>query len=286
MKIIISNINSFDEWKDRTKDSQYLRPIFLLHEYLKKNISDELLGFYIHGSLASLDYIKGYSDFDAVMIINDEISSRTLKNKLRRINNFPYLIDILQHHGITILKSSELLRYNRIDFPFFLFEKTLALGNSKLRLEIETAGIDYKQAFEDFYKFFRGNFNGKNRSPLELKAFLSIIQLFPAIYLQAKNNKFIGKKESFEEARKDFKKEWGVIDIASKVRNEWNYSPIFPDIIQNILLEIPNLERVMWFLGKFVLPVPRRIRIMLGDNYSQRSFELIELMRNNLQKNE
>jgi hypothetical protein len=280
----IYSINSFDKWKAEAKDSPYLRPVFLLHEYLKNNISDELLGFYIHGSLATLDYIKGYSDLDAVMIINDEISDnkkKVLEKQIKIINRFPYLIDVLQHHKITILHSSELLKYDRTDFPPVLFESSVALGNSRLTLEIGAAEVDYKKAFLDFYNSFRNNFSKENRSSLDLKAFLSFLQLFPAIYLQAKNNEFIGKKESFHEAEKYFKEEWEIINVASNIRREWNYSPIFSPFVQNVLLRIPRLERIMWFFGK-LMPVPARIKKILGEGFKEKSFKLIELMKNKL----
>ena len=45
-------------------DLEYLKPLKELKEYANSNLKQYLSGFYLHGSLATKDYIKGWSDVD------------------------------------------------------------------------------------------------------------------------------------------------------------------------------------------------------------------------------
>lgn len=284
MKITITNIIQFDVWQKKVKDRQYLRPVFLLNDYLKKIISDELVGFYLHGSLASLDYVSGYSDFDAIAILNNK--SPRLGKVIKKINRFPYLIDILQHHPVSLIKKTEMLDYQRNDLPVHLLEGAVALGKSPLELTFEIKDFDFQTTFDEFYEYFKNCYQKKYqpRSAQDLKLFLSQIQLLPALYLQAKTKKWVDKKESFQKAKKDFGREWEVIEKATRVRNIWRYSPVFSEKIQNLLLKIPNLERLAWIYGKFLMPIPSEVKKIMGPNMVEETFILAEEMVKKINK--
>lgn len=286
--MIISGIIPFEDWKKRAGKDLYLRPIYLLDEYLRKNIKDELIGFYLHGSLASLDYVQGYSDFDAIALVNEEAledhhKRRNFKKKMAEINRFPFLMDILQHHGITLIRNGE---NEEIDFPIELFKGVVALGESSLEPKLFSANFDSKKILVDFCNYFKNYFlkNKKLKSALDLKSFLSMVQMLPALYLQAKTGKYINKKSSFGEARNDFGEEWRVIEKASQVRKIWRYSPVFSAKMQDLLLKIPNLERLAWFYGKFLFLTPKEVKKIIGPEIIKEAFLLAESIAEKINK--
>ena len=96
------------------KGVPFLRPLAEFRDYIANNFNrDELIGAYIHGSLGTYDYIEGYSDFDAILIIkgsvleNDE-KIKTLKKKITKLNTFLYLLDPLQHHNLFIISELDM----------------------------------------------------------------------------------------------------------------------------------------------------------------------------------
>jgi hypothetical protein len=278
MKITINNIIPFEVWQKKVKDRKYLRPVFLLDDYLKKNISDELVGFYLHGSLASLDYVPGYSDLDAIAIIRKE--KRLSKKKMKQINKFPFLIDLLQHHPVSILEEKEMENYTRADLPVSLFEKAVALGRSRLQLTFDVKDFGARKLLEEFSQQFE-NWDFKNYQPksaLELKFFLSMVQLLPALYLQAKTKKWGKKKDSFQRAKGDFDREWEIIEKATQARSIWRYSPIFSPRVQDFLLRIPNLERLVWLYGKFLMPIPQEIKKIMDSQMVKEAHNLTQAM--------
>ena len=47
----------------------FLKPLNQFQEYVQKNFSKEdILGVYVHGSLADMEYVPHYSDFDAFLL--------------------------------------------------------------------------------------------------------------------------------------------------------------------------------------------------------------------------
>ena len=60
----------FDIKNYKKSDFEYLRPLDELKDYAEKKLKGNALGFYLHGSLATKDYIKGWSDVDTTIIIS------------------------------------------------------------------------------------------------------------------------------------------------------------------------------------------------------------------------
>jgi len=59
------------------KDVRYRQNVIDLLDYFENNLSWAFKGFYLHGSLSTLDYVKGSSDCDTFGIIRQEVSSST-----------------------------------------------------------------------------------------------------------------------------------------------------------------------------------------------------------------
>jgi len=209
--------------------NSYLKPVIDLKKFSEKNLKEYVSGIYVHGSLATLDYVEGWSDLDTLVIIKKE--AMLDPNKLLRLRNlmykskiFFYKIDPLQHHGHLLFTEFDMNYYCQTFFPLVLFKYSKSLiGNKKLNFGVRDSSKENKSRFLYFTDYFI-NLN-KNMtlfmSSYNLKLLLHLVTLFPTMYLQSKNSQ-VYKKFSFDIARKEFtKKEWSVIDYVSSLRDSW-----------------------------------------------------------------
>lgn len=218
-------------------DSGYLSPLKELKNYANDRLKQFLKGFYLHGSLATKDYIKWWSDVDTLAIVSKETiddpkSLLELRDNMYRTRYFLYRIDPLQHHGSIVISEYDIENYCQAYFPppIFNYAKSF-FGDDKL---IEFRARDCsKEAISKlfwFVNYFR-KLNIEKRVSMggyKTKNFLHSITLFPSMYLQAKGI-LVYKKFSFELAKKDFRKEsWNVIDNASSIRLNWRNSGTMP----------------------------------------------------------
>ena len=223
-----SNCREFDSDEYKKSDLEYLKPLFELKDYATMNLKQYLSGFYLHGSFATKDYIKGWSDVDTLAIVSKETINNPnklleLRKKMFYIRHFLYKIDPLQHHGSIIISEYDLQNYCNVYFPVEIFKYSKSffrdgIENLKLRKP-------YQEALAKlfwFVNYFRKlKIENKRMGSYEVKNLLHCITLFPSMYLNAKNI-FIYKKFSFDIAKKDFKKKvWRVVDEASAIRRNW-----------------------------------------------------------------
>ncbi len=215
-------------------DKKYLRPLFDLKNYARKNLRELLFGFYLQGSLATKDYIKGWSDLDTVGIIAretiaDEKKLLMLRTRVYHLRRFFYRIDPLQHHGCIFFTEYDSDAYCQAYFPFPLFSyaKSFFTDDKPLHVSIRPWQVEAHRKLFWFVNYFRTRAHEKavNRGSYELKTLLHGITLFPALYLQARGI-IVYKKFSFDIARKDFDaKTWQVMDTVSNIRRQWVAPP-------------------------------------------------------------
>jgi len=228
------------------KDKQYIKPVFDLKEFAEKKLKRYLLGFYIHGSLSTKDYVKGWSDLDTLAVINKKTMSSykdllSLRDHLYKSRKFSYLIDPLQHHSHTIITEYDLDYYPEFYFPSVLFRYSKSFFNFDKIKKINTRenNIERIHALFYFVNYFRSLHSDKKYKlgSYNSKFLLHTITLFPALYLQAKG-KNMYKKYSFDIAKKDFNRDnWQIIKEVENIRKSWpktktsfikNYSGINP----------------------------------------------------------
>jgi len=228
------------------KDKEYIKPVFDLKNFAEKKLKKYLLGFYIHGSLSTKDYVKGWSDLDTLAVVNKKTISNhkdllLLRDLLYKSRKFFYLIDPLQHHSHFILTEYDLDYYPEAYFPSTLFKYSVSFFNPDNIKKIKTREDNIKRIHTLFYfvNYFRNLYSNKKYKlgSYDTKFLLHAITLFPALYLQAKGKK-VYKKYSFDIAKKDFdNKEWQIIKEVENIRKNWskiktsfikNYSKINP----------------------------------------------------------
>lgn len=195
-------------------------------------IRDSVRGFYLHGSLSTMDFIPHWSDVDTLVIITRETLERPQRLvRLRRqlLQLFWYFLqfDPLQFHGFFVASEYDLDYYPEVFFPLILF------GYSKSFFDNDTA-IDVKlrqcraESLRIFWTTVRSFLEkaGRDDSPrtnFERKTFLHNIFNFPLFYLQAKGE-HVYKRDSFDRARPDFSPEaWQAIELATEIMRSWHH---------------------------------------------------------------
>ncbi|GAG65040.1 unnamed protein product, partial [marine sediment metagenome] len=136
----IKNVKLLNSEEYLSRDPKFLRPIVDLKQFIDKHMRDSLINYFVHGSMATLDYVKQWSDVDTLLIIKKEttVNPKELL-KLRRYayesTKYFYQIDPLQHHGHFVLTEIDLLYYPQPYFPLLLFDNRSHIFLMKILLK-------------------------------------------------------------------------------------------------------------------------------------------------------
>jgi len=290
----IKDVKHFNGEEYLSYDPKFLKPMINLKRFVEKHIRDALVNYYIHGSIATLDYVKGWSDVDTLMIIKkDTIANPKDLLRLRTYayesTKYFYHIDPLQHHGHFVLTDIDLLYYPQSYFPLLLFDYSLSFFNNEdiiiyeRNCEMERLNILWNTCY-----YFREKYvlNKPITDIFELKMFLHILQLLPLAYLQA-NGQYCYKKYSFDLAKKEFsEKDWTIMEKATKIRSEWQYKGVFNNILMRKIFEILPNPKVYFMLNHVInKQIPKKVDEMLGKKYYEDAALLAEqILRKGLAK--
>ncbi len=220
---------------DYNNDSDYLIPIEEIKNLSDKHIKKYSLGFYLHGSLATMDYIKGWSDADTMLVLSKSAFDNPknllqLRDGLFKLRRFYCEVDPLQHHGTMIITEFDLNYYPEVFLPVDALKcsKSLFAADKPVKFKIRDSGAEAYSKFRWFADYFQKLEEKNLKNPYDLKFALHLITLFPALYLEVKG-KFMYKKFSFEIAEKDFApEEWKAVKYAENIRNEWKLEGRMP----------------------------------------------------------
>ncbi len=259
------------------KNHGYLRPVVDLAEYAKKYLSEDIKGFYLHGSIATNDFVRGWSDCDTLLVISREASEDpkrilSLRKNIFLMRRFFFRIDPLQHHGCMILAEHDLGSYPQSYFPLPLFSYSKALTHDSISVihERRMGAEKYEKLFwlVEWFREIREN-GTHGLSSYEAKNLLHIIALFPSLYLQAKDI-LVYKKFSFEMARKDFSKDlWKPIETMTTLRDNWRTFPEIPGVRLKALVNPVASYQANAFLGDAILGMKKKNTIPVKELISQ-----------------
>jgi len=215
---------------------KFLEPVFGLNKFALKELKEYLLEFHVHGSIATRDYVKGWSDLDTLIIINkstlnDPGKIIKLRDLLYKSKKYFYKVDPLHHHGHMTITEYDLEYYCNTFFPLELFKYSKSVfGKKSLNFKIrdnKVENINRLYSFVDYFKNLYSNRKFKMGS-YELKFFFHAVTLFPTMYLQAKGIN-VYKKFSFDLSKKDFDKNlWSPIETISAIRKKWKIPDKMP----------------------------------------------------------
>ncbi|MDJ0818548.1 MAG: hypothetical protein QNJ58_20240 [Desulfobacterales bacterium] len=218
------------------QDYAYLAPLFELQRYAQRHFKDFLTGFYLHGSLATMDYIPQWSDLDTLMIVSKQTIDNPqdlheLRKRAIRSHIYLYNIDPYQLHGHLLISEFDLAYYPQTFFPSVLlsyaksfFRDVQAIEYSIRDSQGESVATFWSDAVYYFYhQAIKYKKSGRglvwNR---EKKLFVHRLLTFPLFYLQTKGL-HVYKRDSFDQAAADFGAEdWQIIKEATGFMNLWN----------------------------------------------------------------
>lgn len=220
----LNNINDFSSWNSKIKERK-IKKIILSIKNICSNM--DILGFYLHGSLSTLDYINGWSDADTLMIIKKDVMKdpeKILKLRKSTIKIVKNLFKIDQHHlhGCFIITEEEMHFFPENFFPLEILKYSICIhGSNNLVFEIRNDKEERKNSFNEFLKYFEDALSRTPRNLMEWKKFYHMLLMLPTIYFQTKGQHMY-KKFSFDLIKKEFnERELSPIIKVTWIMNHW-----------------------------------------------------------------
>jgi hypothetical protein len=203
----------------------------------------------VHGSIASNDYVKGWSDFDTFVVLKDNFfndinSIIKLRNNLKIFYKKLLKLSYFQHHGLIIYTELDLNNYLKGYLPKEALEKSFSiLGNQNIILKENYSNtnlslkslIDRKKYLKEGVdmNFYNHHTYKDNKLQIPLKSgrnqmyqlfcHLGYILNIPILYFDA-TRRSIHKKKSFKKFYSEIKDKniISLIKKTEKVRKDWN----------------------------------------------------------------
>ncbi len=248
-------------------------------------IKQDLTLALLHGSLASDDFILGYSDIDISLWIDKAICldpERLLdfRNRLVRCSHSVYTADYVQHHEYFVASGFNLESRDGIMFPDVLMDEGVSLFSKH---NIESAARNnqtqlLEQALEkNLNRIESGLQNKRFNNWYQVKCLLSHISITPTLYYQAKNLR-LNKKQAVETMCREYPQETLALKLTTHLRKKWpDHGYNCPGRLYRASLKInPNLIRILVGMR---LPTPGYIKTQLDDRFQGQAYRFTEFIR-------
>ncbi len=244
-----------------------------LASFVQRTLTPYVYGFYLHGSLSTLDD-TGYSDLDDLVIVKREatLSAEALRACAARCiaaSRYLYEHDVWQHHRHYVVTEIDLLRYVPAYLPPEVLRfATVIVGPASLALAPRDSGAaDRRDLLALARELSRWDQPGAEAHNLwQLKSMLSSVLLLPALYLGA-CGRHCYKKFSFEAARPAFGPAWSAVELASELRRTWDIRPTLRErLLRRLMLDgLDNPMLLGHVMARWAQPVPAGLRAFLHD---------------------
>lgn len=236
-RLSVSTNITKNEWEKST-DTRSCKPVIRFVRYIESLKVPGIKSVWVHGSLATLDYISGYSDCDATLILDiksiiDANSLLRLRKNISRMACRLHKIDPLQHHGLFIVTECDLKSYHQSFFPLKIIERSVALkGEVIINYYDSGSGISSERAaFLSMAQCMRSVAcdMSRLRTAYSIKAHVQTLILMWVIYLQLRDGKFWHKKDALLSARDNMPSGlWSIVENITKLRESWKYRSFVP----------------------------------------------------------
>ncbi|MCX8127245.1 MAG: hypothetical protein N3C62_00640 [Synergistetes bacterium] len=286
---------SYDSWFIKGGRSERYKAVHLLREYLLGEEVDKLfLRCLVHGSVATLDDVVGFSDLDTAFIIRASVIKDFRKLvRVRRIASqilsFTYFFDPFMHHGPYYISEVDLGFYPEAYFPLVLFENGFDLIDpiKSLKASVRPSEEITDEMLKRFEIFFKERVNNPCfiRDCYDLEWVLGNVMILPVLYLQRKTGVFRYKREALALAREDFTEiEWEPVELASLVRASFKSRPKVKEWLLrlSLMLHFPEIIRSWCRCDLESLEEVRNVLRFLGDNYIFKVLNFIEIIKSKL----
>ena len=267
-------------------DPVYLSPIAELYNCVNERMKPFISNFFLHGSMATMDYRKGWSDVDTFVVIKKETlhnTSSLLQLRKHCVDAYGYLlkIDPLQHHGLIYVTEYDLEYYPATIMPPAVFDhaKSFIDGGEEIIFHLRssqeesvrvmygtyhlfgnamTSGIFKHHAYQGEY--LRAQYENADNAMYQFKYFLALVMSLPVLFLNSLG-KYYHKRESFDICKDLLKREWSIIENVSKVRDLW-----------------PEKETIPFRSNA----IPPWVQAIIGPEYFKEGFALMHAMIKNI----
>ena len=250
LKKNLIKFNSFNNIINKETNLSYKKKLQKISDKFKI-ISKEFDSFFIiHGSLGDGNYVKGWSDVDAVCFLSDKIlnNQKLLINFRKSCEGlWELMIDLcpFQHHGILFLPKSFTKNYENSLMPIQALQKGCIIkpsGKNELEISsisnldpIETANslmlrlsVGEEAIKTRLYKhhgrdgtYLNIDFKNKSDNMYQLFSLISYLMLVPALTFTS-INKPCYKADSFKKIDQLFsKKSTLFVNLLSSIRKDW-----------------------------------------------------------------
>ncbi len=254
------------------------------------SIKGDLILALLHGSLASDDFIQGYSDIDVSLWVDKAIcldSEKLLnfRNRLIRCSPCVYAVDYVQHHEFFVASGFNLESRDGIVFPDVLMDEGISLF-SEHRVESTTRNIHrqlLEQALEtNLYRIESGLLRKRFNNWYQAKCLLSHIVITPTLYYQTKRLR-VNKRQAIVRICREYPQETAVLQLITQLRNSWpGQGYDCPGKLYRRSLKLnPNLTRMLCGMR---LPTPGYIKDALNNQFQGQTYRFIEFIREMLIK--
>lgn len=232
--------------------SEFLQPVAELKSLLDDASPEYVKHFLLHGSLADLAYIRGWSDLDTWVVVDDKVFENAeslvgLRSLFSKLNKLLLKVDSIAHHGFIIVLESDLDHYSDSLLPIEVIRTARNLyGSSEVRICRSNVPIDWVEKFQSvkdtFVEFdssgvfvhhpYKGEYLTKDMikrrdGMYQLKYLIGTAMMFPSMYYAAMG-KPIYKAKSFEPFLRKFPTSSLIIRCISMIRTDWGKIEQYP----------------------------------------------------------
>jgi len=253
-----------------------------LATYARQVLAPHILGFYLHGSLSTLDYTS-YSDADDFIVVKRETvldggALQLCAAKCLTASRFLYEHDPLQHHGHFIVTELDLQCYATAHLPLEVLQfATAIVGPHQLAIAARAPSpTDNPLRVVAHELAHWGSSSTVLPNTWQMKYLLSSVLLVPALYLQSLGTPCY-KKFSFDRAQPAFGEAWKAVELASELRRTWAYSPTARErLLQRFVLNgLRNPPLFEYLMARWAQPVSPPMRAILErEGFTRRVSEL------------
>lgn len=256
--------------------------------YLQATAHPAIEAAIVHGSVATKE-IVAYSDYDAVLVIEPgKIASAeelfSLRKIIRETNELMRQQDALQHHGWQVILVPQFNEYPDDQFPIIALQSGAVLypqSSYTLAFKFSLAKQQYKSGFNRLADSIEKKISSGSylSSFYAFKNLISEFLLLPAVYIQAKTNVGVEKKDSFQLIHETYQHiNWQFLDEVSALRSAWTQ----PEAHADAEAKAARFKGIPLLENNYRTRLPERYKTWLTDERKRALAALLTVLREDI----